>query len=193
MSIIPPGFVEARHEFAIPGDAGPAYLIVGYANEVSVSPIEPDALASYVHTALGTTILPILSSEVSLVATDVVVGQDGDPLVGRVVETWVGGGSASVASPQVAALVSKRTGLGGRRNRGRLYLPGVVETSVDGGGYLTGTFATDLATAVGNWLDETVDVEMPMVLLHGSAPSDPTPITSLVLSPKVATQRRRLR
>lgn len=59
------------------------------------------------------------------------------------------GTHATVAccSPAVAVIVSKQTGLSGRRHRGRLYLPGVPESEVDEAGSLTGGWVNTVQSA----------------------------------------------
>jgi hypothetical protein len=122
------------------------------------------------------------------------IGQDGGPP-----QVWehngVETGAAAFAvpaPPQTAYLLSKRTGFGGRQNRGRLYIPFVPSNWVDGVGTLVGGAPAALNTA-GLLLPGTFLVP-PMagaVILH-SGSAVPTPITSWHAEGIVATQRRRL-
>lgn len=95
--------------------------------------------------------------------------------------------------PNVAALVKKNTGLRGRKNRGRFYLPGVLsETDVQGNGFIDpGSYAT-LDSGIQGLFTFLESKSIPMVVLH-SGTGTPTPVSSLVLDPRVATQRKRLR
>lgn len=103
-----------------------------------------------------------------------------------------------------ATLVTKNTGLGGRKNKGRLFWPFAVEAAVDvrgqhstpGYGDLSSVFNTFFAIMNG----EAQDLEWTdgMYLFHSRvAGSSSTPaatrVTSLTVDPKIATQRRRLR
>ena len=103
------------------------------------------------------------------------------------------GGTAGATAP--AFLIHKNTDLGGRAGRGRMFLPGVPEASVNPGGVL----ASGVATAVTNDLqvlfsEMTAENAIPVVLHNlGSPITTPTPITSFVCDPVVATQRRRQR
>ena len=100
--------------------------------------------------------------------------------------------SAQGASPNVAFLLKKGTALGGRRNRGRLYLPGVTEGAVDQGGFLTGSWAADLSVAGASVLSQLGGDDIPMVVLH-DGPGTPTQVQTLLCDARVATQRNRLR
>lgn len=103
------------------------------------------------------------------------------------------GGTAGAV--QVAYLVHKTTDIGGRAGRGRLYLPGVVESKVDVGGVLSSGVASSISTAMSIILSELVAENLTPVLLHasGSPVSTPTPIVAMPCDQVVATQRRRQR
>lgn len=123
--------------------------------------------------------------------------------------------------PNVAIVVEKITSRAGRRGRGRMFIPGVPESNADDNGLL-GTNATawnnqgtsflnTLAAAAGG---SAVGSPVVPLLFHGptsvttvttgpgirtvtttegAAGPDPDVITGLVVDPKLATQRRRLR
>jgi len=87
--------------------------------------------------------------------------------------------------------------VGGRRNRGRLFMPAVAEAGVDSIGQLSPSNLSDLQDRADAWLEDlqtdgTLNTSN-MVILHSTAPSTPTVVTSLQVSPTIATQRRRLR
>jgi len=100
--------------------------------------------------------------------------------------------SGDPMTPQVAYLVKKLTALGGRRNRGRFYLPGVVESKVDGAGNVLGAFQTTIQTSMDDFMTDTGAADIGVVILHSDG-GTPTDVTSLQVEPKVATQRRRLK
>lgn len=94
-----------------------------------------------------------------------------------------------------AVLVRKVTSLGGRAARGRFYVPGITDA-------LIGDDSTMVSGAQAIWqgladdfFDKMEADGMELVLLHGptSPLSSPTPLDSLQVDAKVATQRRRLR
>lgn len=95
--------------------------------------------------------------------------------------------------PNVAALVKLTTGLTGRANRGRLYLPGVLmDADVDANGQIaTGarnniqSIFTGLGTLLGA-------ASINLVILHSTV-GTPTLVTGGSAESVAATQRRRLR
>lgn len=104
------------------------------------------------------------------------------------------GGTGS-DSPAVALLVTKVTAHGGRRGRGRMYIPGLPASYSGFGGDLTPTVVTDANVILQNFLDELEGSDLGMVVLHGPAHPMESPylVTSLICAPQVATQRRRNR
>jgi hypothetical protein len=106
--------------------------------------------------------------------------------------TAVGASNEPIAPPNVTYLVKKVTNMGGRANRGRFFPPGVAEANVGNDGALSSGTVAALQPVFNNIRTDHAAADLPMVLLHSQS-SDPTPITSLVLDPLAATQRRRLR
>lgn len=102
--------------------------------------------------------------------------------------------------PNVAFLVRKRSNRGGKRGRGRFFMPPawLAEANIDHLGNIDANIST-IQSYVDEIYDGLNDQGLEPVLLH--APSlvtpgpvpDPTPITALIVQPKVATQRKRLR
>jgi hypothetical protein len=101
------------------------------------------------------------------------------------------GGSGHV-SPNVAVLIQKRTLLGGRRNRGRMFYP-VSEGEIDNAGALSSSFLTFAST---QWLEFLAAIEaesLPMAVLHTDPALTPVLVDTLAVQAVAATQRRRLR
>nr|CRY98157.1 hypothetical protein [uncultured prokaryote] len=126
------------------------------------------------------------------------VGQDGgEPLVYEASSSGLGTNSGQYAPQNVALLIQKRSVLGGRKNRGRLFMPAVTEGAVDNVGQIAGGTVDIYQDLCDEWLTSFLPVdEIPgygqWVILH-TGPDTPTPVTSLRVEPVVATQRRRLR
>lgn len=121
----------------------------------------------------------------------------GPPVVG--VSSFSGKGLANLASPaaHTAALIHKRSARGGRRGRGRLFIPWCLEdTYVDEAGAINmALHGNALQTVLNTWRTAMVSAAIPMVLLHrpGLSPTGiPDNVTALALDPIVGTQRRRL-
>jgi hypothetical protein len=89
-------------------------------------------------------------------------------------------------------LISKNTALGGRRGRGRIFMPGLPASSLDNSGTWVAGQPSDMADDWQEIWDAMAFVGYSHVLLHSNALT-PTPVTSLVGQSRVATQRRRAR
>lgn len=102
-----------------------------------------------------------------------------------------GGGGGNGVSAAVSVLLRKHTASGGRANRGRMYFPGVEETSVGEDGSLLAAAVTDYTDAAASLLTDEGNIVGGVVLHDG--PAAPTLITSITCESIVATQRRRQR
>jgi hypothetical protein len=98
-------------------------------------------------------------------------------------------------TPNTGVLVQKITNFGGRTGRGRMFIPGIRETSVSDGGLIDPTELTDWQTALDLFFSDLNTFLLVPCLLHaeGSPVSTPRLITSFSVQATVATQRRRLR
>lgn len=100
------------------------------------------------------------------------------------------------ASDQVAYIVQKKTGFVGQAFRGRVYMPGVTEGSVDvAGNVAAGTITLWNTTLAALYASVNGDPNVSsLTLLHTTPTADlPTQILSLSLAPKVGTVRLRVR
>jgi hypothetical protein len=106
--------------------------------------------------------------------------------------------------PNVALLVKKATAFGGRRNRGRMFLPWCLDgTSINEGGTVAPAGVTAIQALVNAWLADLTAVNVPMIIANRvfNTPLPPHHVvdidaghvvTSLTVENLVATQRRRL-
>lgn len=143
------------------------------------------------------------SDEVDQDGVEVTVGQDGeDPLRQFVPRVGAGvGTSTDDKLPQnCAMLVRKNTALGGRRNRGRFFIPGMLtEEGVNNVGIIGSSDRGAYQGGIDSFFAEltTSTPALPMVILHntgGVSPIiDPTVVVSLTVDSTISTQRRRLR
>lgn len=160
-----------------------------------------DALKAVNHACDAWTnhIMPIMSSTITLVRVNMLIRR------ATLLESWdsnlfvpvAGTHSASIAPSNVAYLVQKHTAFAGRRNRGRMYLPGVNATGLDGNtvqGSLVAVIQAALDAFGTAIKDDESTYEAPLlpVILHSDTGA-PTEINNFILSPRVATQRGRLR
>jgi len=98
-----------------------------------------------------------------------------------------------VSPPNTALLVKLTTDLIGRKNRGRMYIPGVLrDTEVNNSGVIQGAALDALEPVITGLFTALLITEAEPVILH-SDESEPTPVTGGTASAQVATQRRRQR
>ena len=109
-------------------------------------------------------------------------------------------------TPAVSMLVRKNTNRGGKGGSGRMYYPVMNDGEVDNVGAINPAFLAPKQTAFSDFLGLLNTSLIPMAVAHtfGTyinskgdevtvAPEDPTPVTSLTVQARVATQRRRMR
>lgn len=194
-TLIPPGFAEITLQFSFVGDAEPMLTTFGADISGTPTPAELIAVAEDFRQRFSTQ----LSTKVNLNLVRARVGQDGgDPIVveAPTSKAFVGG---DAVPPNCAFLLQKRTALGGRKHRGRMFLPGCNFNLIDQVGNVTSGGMTSLQTAATAFLGaingDGLTPITSMVILHdaGLGAIDPTPVTSLTIASKIATQRRRLR
>lgn len=124
-------------------------------------------------------------------------GQDGsEDVVYDMPMAAAGTGNINTLPPNCAVLVHKRTQRGGRRGRGRLFIPWCVsEGNVGENGVIDSSVVATLQTTLTGWFVDLEARGVPMYLLHQdgqTSPGLPTKVTSLAVDPLISTQRRRL-
>lgn len=191
----PPGFADCSYEIKQLGLNRPAYCTFG------VDPVDTDP--SLVATALlgafnaAGSFKSILDSSATLTAVRVSLGTDGTADLVTVLPASAAGGTTAVTTPpNVAILVHKATARGGRRGRGRMYLPWCAQaTQIDEAGQVNATLITTLNAAMLAWRVALNTANCPLVLLHGPGKTGvpaPDPVLTLTVDRLAATQRRRL-
>ena len=124
---------------------------------------------------------------------------DSGPILGSHLETVTGSGSDNDVPVNTCVLVKKNTASGGRKNRGRWFLPPMMAgLETDTGGFLAGVGTAFIDAQLLELMEHLSNINLAPVLFHTQhAPpaADPssTIITSFSTQPKMATQRRRLR
>jgi hypothetical protein len=201
MLIIPPGYAQILHSISLIGDAEP--MAVTYGVQLTTGAAFTDqANAQSLHTKFITAFDTQISNQYSLESTTL-RRPDGetptDPtFVGIHTQKEVFNGTDNPLPQNCAWLIQKRSGLGGRRRRGRMYMPAPAETVVGATGIITAASVTAMQTQMNTWLASIAadNAFEGMVILHSSGVSavpTPTPVSQLVVDSRIATQRRRLR
>lgn len=181
--------------------ARPAFITFG----VKPTDTNPDQIAASVYTAVTTTgsLKSIMDTDVTIGPVTVHYGIDGsEDIVGTTATTTTGGRSVSAPPPNVALLVIKRTTRGGKRGKGRIYIPWCFSNAFIGdNGIIQSTEVVVMQTAMSAFITALTSNTVPMYILH--KPSDPSVehpttagapnlVTNLQVQSLVATQRRRL-
>lgn len=175
----------------------------------SCGSMTPTSVASAINSAWNTTLKAQTSNAMQLAGTRVKVGPMIDGPFAFVAQGTLGTHTGTSSSPNVAWLIRKNTGIGGRQGSGRIYMPGAADADINVDGSLDPTRRTALQTAWTAFFDGLVAALVPMCLIHSAGAykvleddelvikvlpaRNPTVVTSLTVDNRVATQRRRLR
>lgn len=154
-----------------------------------------DQIADRTQTAIAATV----DSQVTVGPVEISEGAGAEGNIAWVGSTtWVGTRASDSQPPNCALIARKVTGVGGRRGRGRMFLPWcIAETAVDEVGVINPANVITINGLLEDWL-ERLGLETnpsPMVLLHatGNTPVPaPSPVTSLSLDTRIGNQRDRL-
>jgi len=190
--IIPVGFAQIAWGMSLTGDQEPMVCTMGA--EITLGGPFLQAEADAIHAAWGDNILPVTASDYSLVVTKIRYNLGAGIQVIEATGPVASAGGFSGAPPNVSWLARKRSSLSGVKHRGRMYVPGVVESGVTNTGHvIPGTLAVYQAALDGLLADLLASVRVnKLVILHSDVTA-PTEIISLTADTLVATQRGRLR
>jgi hypothetical protein len=193
--IIPSGYCQVTIPIRHSAVTRPAAVTFGIDLATGVEP--SDAVANAVLTAFTSHIS--LDSEVTLGPCQLrTVDTGGESLTFEGGVTHLGAYNTQSMPPNVAVLVKKSSLRGGRRGRGRMFIPfwaGVGDVGQEGN--LDSAFLANCNMAVDQFLADLAAAGHEMVILHESEgntpPGVPSKVTALQVDPRIATQRRRLR
>lgn len=187
--MIPTGFAQFSVVWTDETIDGEAVNVIGCRLDIVAA---PNAVADTIRGHVEDNIRPAVSAALTLDRVDVKFGPDDVGPSGTSPSGLNGSIAGNVTPANLASLIQKQTLLGGRRGRGRIYLPGVPEANTLPNGNLTGAY-NDLLTA--SWNQFRLDMassDLPLFLLHSDA-TPPTEIQLFSVDIRPATQRRRLR
>ncbi len=200
--LIPPSWLQALYVLKLQDDTEAMLVTCGHQITAS-SPPTGTAMANRLMTDFGTKVVEqLMSNAYQLREVVVYEGTDGVPLVSvSSLAPYFGTGVSPVIPQNSAYLIRKRTDLAGRRGRGRMYLPSVIETVVDAKGDLTIAWRGTVQEKFNDWYTALTTAgtggTFPPAVLHRSEGAGfeppPTLVTTFVVDQRIATQRRRLR
>jgi hypothetical protein len=191
----PVGFADCSYKLTRSDMSRSSYVTFG----VQTTMTDPMSIAAVLVTAFTSTggFAAFLDSGASLTETRVALGTGtGEDVVGIDPTISAGQKGGVTSPPNVAMLVHKRTARGGRRGRGRMFVPWSWTTAeVQENGVVLATPLTTANVAVNAWLTKINTGLGAMVILHGPGKSTlgaPNTVTSLSVDNIIGTQRRRL-
>lgn len=195
--VLPDGYGIATITWTVAGAGSPAQSVIGYDNGANDATTNAERFGTLIQNHL----LTFMANPVFL---DSIRTVQRDGMAYTVAELQPEGeNQGQVMTPSIPSntswLIKKVSGVMGRANTGRWYLPGVPEASVDASGGLDPAIRSAFQGAITDGMI-IFNAGGPMVLLHRNPldPDDystipPTDVTNLLLDGTVATQRRRLR
>lgn len=191
---IPPGWAEVWIGFTLGTDPEQMYSAIG----VNLAAGEGATLvnANLLLDTGNASLRPAVTDDYLIGAGHVIFGQDGGDIRIDGSTTPAAGTNTGTSLPQnCAMLVRKLTSTGGRRGRGRMFIPGINNDDVNTNGDLASAYRTLAQTALDDFMSDLVGLAIvdELVLFHDSEPFTPSVITSLEVQPTLATQRRRMR
>lgn len=195
MPEIPVGYGQATAIANATGDPEPMVCTMGFQvdDPVTVGQTAMDNFATAFLTALRNRTISLYTWS----RVDFVVGKTtGDTAFTSTVGAGNGALTGAGLPQNCAWLVRKRSPLVGRKNRGRMYVPGVRETNVNEVGIIENTEVAGAQTA---WNTFQANIEgdpnfVGLAILHSLGDATlPTPISALEVDNVIATQRRRMR
>lgn len=192
--VIPPGFAEIALFLSFENDPEPMVTTIGMSTTDPLTVTDLEDLGTAFHTALDDELV----DEMTLIKVKSTEGNDGSPIITEANMALDFSNSGAPLLPNTAVLVRKNTGVGGRSQRGRMYIPGYRAESVFSYGVIDPTNVLSLQGAITDVFENFVGLGAPWgvpVLLHTTDAPDTTPteLVSLTVEARLATQRRRLR
>lgn len=193
--VIPIGTGLAQFRFIVAGASREAVVTMGY-DPALIEPADNAEALSNLFTAPGR---PGQASSMvvgwSYLGVRVTEMDASGPFTGEFSNLVVGSGTGNPMPPNVAVLMRKNTAAGGRRGRGRSYIPPLYpgEENVGPNGSIAAAQLTNLQTWWSSLFTAMQGAALPPVIFHSISPFTATPVTSFTVQQTVATQRRRLR
>jgi hypothetical protein len=192
--IIPVNYAQANIRMTGAAVPSGAEITMGFNKELYGG--TPAAAANEIRTAFGSSaIRALLTVALNIESVLVKYGPNDTGPAGESTGVLVGTAAGTAVSPNVAVLIKKNTGFGGRTGRGRFYIPGIPEAHINESGAILPSAITSWGSALEAFRTVLVSLGLVPTLLHAplSPVQVPMPITSFTVDGTGATQRRRMR
>lgn len=197
--VIPVGFGQWTLPFSLAADLEPMVITCGFQDDGVTN---ANSIADQITNPLFATPTFAASSypvQYTIGPAEVVVNRTMGTFAGVGTTIRAGTGAQQVLPNNCAILVSKLTNRGGRRGRGRLYLPPafIAEGNVTVNGSLLASVRDSITLDFETWRAAVTATPFDLQLLHSDppvgSPPPPDPIVGFICSGTIATQRTRLR
>jgi hypothetical protein len=191
------GFGLAKVNFTGTTGTDHAQIEFAYKSTPIIGPAHAQADANTWNTILQTWLLTWISDLVEMTGVDIVLNNGTS-----IVEASSNNGSmfgreaGALLPPNVCILMRKQSGLLGKENRGRVYLPGVSESLVDTPSTISHAHLVAMQADMDSMFAALVAAELlPYLIRKTNVPLDnySVPLTNFLVENLFATQRRRLR
>lgn len=193
MSFIPPTYGESASTFRLAGTTTYGVVVLGHSFGVG-TPSAVDAANAVRDSWEAAGAAALLSTDWFLDGVRMAINDGGVIVTGEDTRAILDGtGAANGVEPNTSILVTKSTDQGGRGGRGRMYMPGAQDDSINQAGVVDGAYRSAYQGIMDDFLDDLNANEVPMRLLHAEAGPDPAVVLGLTVQSIAATQRRRLR
>lgn len=191
---IPPGYASFAVEHWLLNYARPAVCVWGLNYPAGLG--DPVLAANQIQSAYISAFAAGIDSNVTIRSSKLTIGQDAaDPIVAVATTSGPGTAVRESTAPALAVMLELNTNLGGRRNRGRKYLPWAAnDTSVSEQGILEASSVTGWNSRAAAFISGLDSYDVSLVILHGTGSTTvpaPTPVTSITTNPVIRTQRNR--
>lgn len=191
---IPDGFVNATLSIQLEGDPELMSTSLGWAIE---TPPFTQANATALLEGMALPVGDLMVNVYVIIGGVVTIGGTDPPVRLEATFSVQGTQGASGAPQNTATLIKKTSAGGGIRNRGRMFVPGVPEGVVNSIGVFSSAALAQFQASVDDLFEvgasAGTNTQQDPVLFHETGPDIPTVLTNLIVDPRVATQRRRLR
>jgi hypothetical protein len=196
---VPAGHTELIFRHRVDGDNEEMLCTIGVSGDGGVGAGYGQAQNNDLADAWAANVMPLLTDQIRFVG---LTGRSGPETASVVWETQrdvPGTYAGACIPPNCALLIQKRTQLGGKRFRGRMYIPGAPEVQIQANGNLDPVYLAQVVQQMNQLYVALAGVNLvgELALFHKTTPLQdaipPTQITSLTVAGKIATQRRRLR
>lgn len=193
--IIPDGYGQVTHHFALTGSAKSMSWSHGYQwTGAGDAPAHAEAIQEAATATTGPYHADHMVLDWTYEGTSTIENQDGVMALGVSPVAIAGSNMGAAAAPNISILLKKVTGIGGRKNQGRAFVPPCFpgENVISTTGTIDSGTLDSMVGFYSSYMNDLTDADIVSVIFHTDS-TTPTLFHGLLPQTMVATQRRRLR